>query len=141
MSESFSLATLLDFNRLLELDPAPTEFQQLFYFVAIGFLLISLVARIFIVRNQSIDAVYRVLIRDFFKRNIWIGIALAIFALSRDQGIRFLEMRLWPVLTSLLFIANFVYLVYQLASKEPKKKEQIKRVTEYQKYLPKKKKS
>jgi len=137
---NIDLGYVLHPDNLFDTDPAVTEYQAWFYAIAFGFVILTIIGRL-ILRRMEIDGVYRVLIRNFLKYSLWIGIVLVVLAFARDQGIRFLDMRIWPLLLLVLELINLGYLGYQLVRKEPKKKEEIKRVSDYQKYLPRKKKN
>ncbi|KXK26748.1 MAG: hypothetical protein TR69_WS6001000766 [candidate division WS6 bacterium OLB20] len=135
----FDFSNYLNPDNLFAVDPGPTDFQAWFYALAFGFLILVIIGRV-VLRRVEIDGVYRALLRRFLKWSFWLAIVLVVLALARGQGIRILNMRLWPLVVLLLELINLGYLVYQLVRKEPKKKSEVKRVTEYQKYLPRKKK-
>jgi len=139
---SFDFANLFSLNYLLEQDPKDSMYITWYFFIAILFLIINLLGRLFIMRIKRIDGVYRVELRKFFMRNLVLGLILLILFFARSEGLRIVNMRLWPLLLFIVFIIHTIYLIFILRSKQPKKRvEKQDAVAEYQKYLPRKKKN
>jgi amino acid transporter len=139
---SFSLSSLVDSSYLFDIHPASSSVVNMAVNAAVVFLLLNVVVYLFIKRAKWMAGVHKVIVRKWAFRNLIITAILLLLLFFRNQGFKYLSMRVLPMIAVIVIFGNLVVsMVMFVRRKAPKPlAETNESVSNYQDYLPKKKK-
>ncbi|MFQ5493486.1 MAG: hypothetical protein ACE5DX_04995 [Candidatus Dojkabacteria bacterium] len=136
---SFDFSNLVDTEYLFNTDPGVSEYIEWALAVTLVSLFISLFLSLFIKRFKRIDGVRRVIIRSAARRQLILSLVLLLLVFFRNQGFNVLSMRALVLLVVILMLVSLGYFAYWFIKRAPVKKKEVQKSSDYQKYLPKKK--
>ncbi len=139
---SFTLSSLVDPSYLFDIHPASSSAVNMAVNAALVFLLLNVVIYLFIKRAKWLAGVHKVIVRKWAFRNLISTAILILFLFFRTQGFKYLSMRVLPLIALAVLLGNLVAsIIIFVRRKAPKPMaETNESVSNYQDYLPKKRK-
>ncbi len=130
----------LSLSYYFERYPNP-DFQYTKIVLAIGIILFLAGVGLSIYRKKYLkDAISKKILRKYPWKLEVFGALVLFFLFVREQGIPYLSMRIWWAILALFFLYTFIKLAITYKKDYKKRAGRLQRNSDFNKYLPKKKK-